>query len=212
MIIWYLLLRQPFQPSKSIFYIPHVFQASGLFWVHCFHFVPLWREKLETQWILFFHLNIFIFSVSIENLPSHQIKCNTVYKVEPNPAYSHMVIPFWIFLLSFNLQQGVLIESVLRFINAICVSLTNSLSLAPIPEVIFFLSLCSVQAKTSQLSKNRWGCYQPLERNISLCKEMICQGRLDSAANPSSGWPITSKMLALPVCVGKGINVKELYF
>lgn len=56
--------------------------------------LPLWREKLETKCILILHLIIFIFSLSDENLPSYQIKYNTIYKVKPNPAYLHMVIPF----------------------------------------------------------------------------------------------------------------------
>ena len=62
----------------------------------------LYGDKNLRHGVFFFHLIVFVFSLSVENLPSYLIKCNTIYRVKPNPAYSHMVILVWIFLLSFN--------------------------------------------------------------------------------------------------------------
>lgn len=98
----YLLSKQPSQPSKAIFYIPNVCKASWVILNPFFPFVPLWREKLETV-NSFLYLIVCIFSISVENLPSHQIKCNIVYKDNSKSAYSHLVISSLVFLPPFNL-------------------------------------------------------------------------------------------------------------
>lgn len=52
------------------------------------------KKNLETWWVISWHLIIFIFSLSVKIFSSQQMKCNTVFKVKQNPAYSHMVFPF----------------------------------------------------------------------------------------------------------------------
>ena len=145
-------------------------------WLYCFHFVPLWREKFETRCILFSILLFLyfvsvLFSLSVENLPSCPIKCNTIYKVKPNPAYSHTVIPVWIFLLSFSWWQGILAELVLRLINTICVQfdrpyLSGSYPRGPFCFVLFYFFVLCV-GKASLAVRESFGDV------ISLLREML---------------------------------------
>ena len=51
--------------------------------------------------------------------------------------------------------------------------------------------------------KSLFSCHRILRDAISLLRETICQGRLDFAAGPGSVWPITSRMLAALLWIGK---------
>lgn len=91
----------PSLPKQSSIYLMYV-RPPGLFWIHYFHLCLYGERNWRHSEFFFLYLIVSLFSFSTEKLPSHQVNCNTGDKDQPNPAYSHSVISFRVFLPSFN--------------------------------------------------------------------------------------------------------------
>lgn len=185
---WCLLSKKPSQPSKSIVYIPDMCKAS---WIVLNPLLSLcaFMERKIGDIVNSLHLIVFIFSLSVENLQYYQIECDTIYKVKQTQH-----IHIWQFLSEYFCPS---VYNRVFWLNSAethqCYLCAVWQTLSHTPEVIFFLcTLC----KQSLLS-----CHRIFWDAIGLLREMICQGRLDLAASPYKVWPITSRMLAGPVCI-----------